>query len=256
MTGLETYQFPCRGDNYGVLLHDAASGQTASIDAPDAAAVERALNQKGWRLTHIFTTHHHADHTEGNTALKAAHGCQIYGPRDEAQKIPGLDHSIGGGDTFRFGDYDVHVLATPGHTLGHVSYYIPKARLAFVGDTMFAMGCGRVFEGDARMMWVSLTRLRGLPKDTVVYCGHEYTEANARFAITIEPENTALQTRLREVQALRRDNKPTLPTTIAAELATNPFLRACEPELKAAIGMREAEDWQVFAEVRKRKDNA
>lgn len=256
MTALETYQFPCRSDNYGVLLHDPASGRTASIDAPNAAAVERALGEKGWQLTHIFTTHHHADHTEGNAALKAAHGCEIIGPRDEAQKVPGLDRAVGGGDTFRFGDFDVHVLATPGHTLGHISYYIPAAKLAFVGDTMFAMGCGRVFEGDARMMWTSLSRLRGLPKDTVVYCGHEYTLSNARFALTVEPGNEALQARARAVEALRQDNKPTLPTTIEAELATNPFLRACEPQLKAAIGMSDAEDWRVFAEVRTRKDNA
>lgn len=256
MTGLETYQFPCRSDNYGVLLHDPATGLTASIDAPEAAAVERALAHTGWRLTHIFTTHHHNDHTEGNAALKAAHGCRILGPRDEAAKIPGIDGALGGGDTFRFGDFEGQVLATPGHTLGHISYFIPAAKLAFVGDTMFAMGCGRVFEGNPQMMWESLAKLRNLPKDTTVYCGHEYTLSNARFALSIEPENQALQARAREVEALRRDDKPTLPTTIEAELATNPFLRACEPALKAAIGMADAEDWRVFAEVRKRKDNA
>lgn len=256
MTNLETYQFPCRSDNYGVLVHDPASGLTASIDAPDAAAVELALDHTGWRLTHIFTTHHHADHTGGNVVLKATHECEIIGPRDEAQKIPGIDRSVAGGETFRFGDYDVSVLATPGHTLGHISYHIPAAKLAFVGDTMFAMGCGRVFEGDAKMMWASLAKLRGLPKDTVVFCGHEYTQSNAQFARTIEPNNKALEARAKEVEALRKDKKPTLPTTIEAELATNPFLRACEPELKAAIGMSDAEDWQVFGEVRARKDNA
>ncbi|CFX27060.1 Hydroxyacylglutathione hydrolase [Candidatus Filomicrobium marinum] len=256
MTNLETYQFPCRSDNYGVLVHDPATGLTASIDAPDAAAVEQALDHTGWRLTHIFTTHHHADHTGGNVVLKATHECEIIGPRDEAQKIPGLDRPVGGGETFRFGDFDVSVLATPGHTLGHISYHIPAAKLAFVGDTMFAMGCGRVFEGDAKMMWASLAKLRGLPKDTVVFCGHEYTLSNAQFARTIEPDNKALEVRAKEVEALRKDKKPTLPTTIEAELETNPFLRACEPELKAAIGMSDDEDWQVFAEVRTRKDNA
>lgn len=256
VTELSTYQFPCRSDNYGVLLHDPLSGLTASIDAPDAAAVEQALAFKGWRLTHIFTTHHHADHTEGNIALKEAHGCQIIGPRDEAAKIPGIDREVGGGDTFRFAEFDVEVLATPGHTLGHISYHIPAARLAFVGDTMFAMGCGRVFEGDHEMMWSSLSRLRNLPRDTTVYCGHEYTLSNARFALTVEPDNKALAARAAEIEALRQDGKPTLPTTIEAELATNPFLRACEPELKAALGMSDAEDWQVFAEVRTRKDNA
>ena len=253
---LEIYQFPARSDNYGVLVHDPETGMTASIDAPEESAVKKALDARGWRLTHIFTTHHHNDHTEGNAALKAETGCEIIGPRGEAEKIHSLDKQVGGGDSFRFGNYDVQVLDTPGHTLGHISYFIPEAKVAFVGDTMFAMGCGRVFEGSHEMMWNSLSKLRALPEDTTVFAGHEYTQSNAQFALTIEPDNAALKARAKEVDALREEGKPTLPTTIARELATNPFLRACEPEVKAAIGMADAADWQVFGEIRKRKDNA
>jgi len=253
---LEIHQFPARSDNYGVLIHDSESGMTASIDAPEAEAVKAALVEKGWRLTHIFTTHHHHDHTEGNAALKSETGCEIIGPRGDAAKIPTLDRQIGDGDTFRFGNIEVHVLETPGHTLGHISYFIPEAKVAFVGDTMFAMGCGRVFEGSHKMMWNSLSKLRALPADTTIYAGHEYTLANARFALTIEPDNAALKARTAEVEALRGQGKPTLPTTLAKELATNPFMRAGERDVKAALGMADAADWQVFSEIRTRKDNA
>ncbi|MEQ8823269.1 MAG: hydroxyacylglutathione hydrolase [Filomicrobium sp.] len=253
---LEIYQFPARSDNYGVLIHDSEAGVTASIDAPTAAEVEAALSAKGWALTHIFTTHHHNDHTEGNPALKAKTGCEIIGPRGEAAKVADIDKAVGEGDTFKFGSFDVEVLETPGHTLGHISYFIPQAKVAFVGDTMFAMGCGRVFEGSHEMMWNSLSKLRQLPADTVVYAGHEYTKSNAEFALTIEPDNAELKKRAAEVYALRAEGKPTLPTTIGKELATNPFLRASEPELKQALKMPKAEDWAVFAEVRTRKDNA
>ncbi len=253
---LEIYQFPARSDNYGVLVHDPESGNTASIDAPSAAEVEAALAAKGWKLTHIFTTHHHNDHTEGNAALKAQTGCEIIGPSGESEKVPGIDKKVGEGDTFKFGKYTVEVLETPGHTLGHIAYVIPEAKVAFVGDTMFAMGCGRVFEGTHEMMWNSLSKLRKLPADTVVYAGHEYTQSNAKFALTIEPDNEALQQRAAEVDTVRAQGMPTLPTTIAAELATNPFLRACEPEVKAALKMNDAPDWAVFGEIRTRKDNA
>lgn len=253
---LKIHQFPARSDNYGVLIHDTETGMTASIDAPEVSAIKQALDAKGWRLTHILNTHHHQDHTEGNAALKEETGCEIIGPLGEAAKIPALDHQVGEGDTFRLGNFDVQVLETPGHTLGHISYFIPEAKVAFVGDTMFAMGCGRVFEGSHEMMWNSLAKLRALPADTSVYVGHEYTQANAEFALTIEPDNAALKARAAEVDALRGQDKPTLPTTIAKELATNPFVRACEPEVKAALGMPDAADWQVFGEIRTRKDNA
>ncbi|MBU1211235.1 MAG: hydroxyacylglutathione hydrolase [Alphaproteobacteria bacterium] len=253
---LEFHQFPARSDNYGVLVHDTETGMTASIDAPEVAAIKAALAAKGWQLTHIFTTHHHQDHTEGNAALKAETGCEIIGPRGEAAKVPGIDRQVGGGDTFRFANFEVRVIETPGHTLGHIAYFIPEAKVAFVGDTLFAMGCGRVFEGTHEMMWNSLSKLRRLPPDTTVYAGHEYTQSNARFAITIEPDNAALKARAAEVDALRAKRQPTLPTSIAIELATNPFLRAGDAGVKASLGMDGAADWQVFGEIRKRKDNA
>ena len=184
MPKLEIHQFPCLSDNYGVLIRDAERGVTASIDAPDAKAVAAALKEKGWRLTHILTTHHHADHTDGNLALKAETKCTIIGPRAEAAKVPGIDKQVGEGDTFKFGAHEVRVFDTPGHTAGHITYWLPADGVAFVGDTLFAIGCGRVIEGNAQMMWASLQKLMALPKETLVYCGHEYTQANAKFALT------------------------------------------------------------------------
>lgn len=256
MSTLEIHQFPCLSDNYGVLIHDEAHDVTAAIDAPDAEAIKAELAKKRWKLTHIFTTHHHADHTGGNAQLKAEMGCTIIGPKGETSKIPTLDTSVSEGDSFKFGSFDVNVLETPGHTLGHISYVIPEAKVAFVGDTMFAMGCGRLFEGDAKLMWSSLSKILALPDDTVIYCGHEYTLANARFSAGIEPDNAALRNRVAEVEALREKGEPTLPTTLAIEKATSPFVRAGDPALRAALGMPDAQDWEVFAEVRKRKDSA
>ncbi len=251
---LEIHQFPCLDDNYGVLIHESTSGQTASIDTPDADFIEDALKAKGWALTHIFTTHHHADHTGGHMELKGRHNCEIIGPRAEADKIPGLDRPVGEGDTFRFGGIEVRVLDTPGHTLGHIAYWLPELKVAFVGDTLFALGCGRVFEGTHEMMWESVKNLAALPPETLIYCGHEYTQSNARFARKIEPDNAALIARIAEIDALRAERKPTIPTTIAKELATNPFVRAGLPSVKAALGMQNEPDWKVFGEIRTRKD--
>jgi hydroxyacylglutathione hydrolase len=256
MAKLEIHQFPCLSDNFGVLVHDAGAGLTASIDAPDARTVASALKDKGWKLTHIFATHHHQDHTGGNLALKGETGCQIIGPRGEAAKIPGLDVQVAEGDRFEFGAHQVRVLETPGHTLGHITYWVPSASVAFVGDTLFAMGCGRVIEGDARMMWQSLQKLMQLPKETSIHCGHEYTLANAKFALTIEPENQALVQRAGEVEKLRAEGKPTLPTTIGIELETNPFLRPAVPAIRKRLGMEGGADWQVFGEIRERKNRA
>ncbi len=250
----EIEQFICRSDNFGVLLHDPATGKTASIDAPDAGAIRDALQRRGWTLTHILTTHHHADHTEGNLALKDAFGAFIIGPAAEAEKVPGIDGEVREGEAFELGTLMVYVLDTPGHTLGHISYYLPQEKIAFTGDTLFSLGCGRVFEGTMAGMWESLKKLRSLPRDTVVYCGHEYTEANARFALTIEPNNLDLVARAEEVRALRADGKPTLPTTIGAEITTNPFLRADRPRLRASLDMRKADPAEVFAAIRSRKD--
>jgi hydroxyacylglutathione hydrolase len=254
MATLEIYQFPCLSDNYGVLIHDAGANLTASIDAPEADKVQAALAEKGWRLTHILTTHHHADHTGGNAALEAATGCTIVGPRGEAGKIPGIDTKVGDGDTFAFGSFEVRVLETPGHTAGQVNYFIPSAKVAFCGDTLFAIGCGRVIEGTPRMMWSSLQKLMALPKDTAVYCGHEYTQANAAFALTIEPENAALQQRAKEVDALRAAGKPTLPTSIGLELETNPFLRPHVAAIQKRLGLEGRPEWEIFADIRERKN--
>jgi hydroxyacylglutathione hydrolase len=255
-SALEIHQFPILGDNYGVLIRDTATGAVASIDCGDAAGIAAELAHKKWTLTHILTTHHHGDHTDGNLELKRQTGCTITGPRAEAARIPGIDTQVGGGDTFMFGSQTVHVLDTPGHTLGHISFHIPDAQAAFVGDTLFALGCGRVNEGTMEMMWTSLARVAALPPATMIYAGHEYTAANARFALTIEPENAALQARALEITALRAAGKPTLPTRIDVELATNPFLRVASPAIRARLGMTGAKDWQIFGEIRERKNRS
>ena len=239
-----------------MLVRDSVTGLVASIDAPNADQVEAALVEKGWTLTHILTTHHHGDHTDGNLALKMRHKCTIIGPRAEAAKIPGIDVQVGDGETFKFGDVEVRVLDTPGHTLGHISFWMPEVNVAFVGDTMFALGCGRVIEGTMEMMWSSLAKLIKLPPETVIYAGHEYTAANAKFALTIEPENAALQARAKEIDALRGLGKPTLPTRLDLELATSPFLRVTSRAIRARLGLEAATDAQVFAEVRERKNRA
>jgi hydroxyacylglutathione hydrolase len=256
MAKLEIHQFPCLSDNYGVLVRDPDSGEVASIDAPEAGTVADALKQRGWKLTRILTTHHHGDHTGGNLALKSETGCSITGPRGEAQKIPGIDTQVGEGDTFKFGGHEVRVLDTPGHTAGHITYWIPSAEVAFVGDTLFAIGCGRVIEGNAQMMWQSLKKLMALPKATRVYCGHEYTQANAKFALGIEPENEALQKRAKEVDRLRAAGQPTLPTTIGIELETNPFLRPHVPDIQKRLNMVGRPEWEIFGEIRERKNRS
>lgn len=248
-------QFICRTDNFGVLIHDDVARVTATIDAPELGPIREHLDARGWTLDHILTTHHHEDHVEGNLALKKQYGCTVTAPEREADKIPGTDRTVKGGDVFRFGGYEVRVIDTPGHTLGHVSYWLPEAATVFAADTLFALGCGRLFEGTPEEMWVSLQKLAALPDETIVYCGHEYTEANARFALTIEPENAELSARADEVARLRASGKVTLPTTIGLEKRTNPFLRAGETAIRARLGMEDAPDAAVFAEVRRRKDS-
>lgn len=251
---VETYLFPCLKDNFGVLIHDPASGATASIDAPEAAPVEAALKKTGWRLSEILVTHRHADHTDGIGALKARHKCRVVAPRAEAQRIAHVDETVGDGDTVRVGALEGRVIETPGHTSGHISYFFPADKLAFVGDTLFSIGCGRVIEGNPEMMWHSLLKLRALPDDTRFYCGHEYTEANIRFAKTIEPNNKALAARAEEVAKLLAAGKPTIPATIGAEKADNPFLRADVPEVAKSVGLAGSPAWKVFAEIRERKN--
>ena len=256
MTLLDIVQFPCLSDNYGVLIHAPAAGETACIDAPDANAVRAALDAKGWKLNQILVTHHHADHTVGIAALKAHYGCKVIGPAAEQDRIAGLDQTVSEKTPLSFGGLNIRVIETPGHTLGHISYFFPDARVAFTGDTLFALGCGRLFEGDAEMMWASLQKLATLPDDTTIYCGHEYTLANGRFALTVEPENAALKARMIEIEALRASGKPTLPTKLGLEKATNPFLRANQPVIRVRLGMQGKPDWQVFGQLRELKNKA
>jgi hydroxyacylglutathione hydrolase len=250
----ETRLFLCLKDNYGVLLHDPDSGATASIDAPEAAPVEAALKATGWKLTDILVTHHHHDHTGGIEALKRKYHCRVVAPEKEKAKIPGVDETVREGDEVKVGNLTAKVIETPGHTLGHIAYWLPKDQLAFVGDTLFSIGCGRVIEGNAEMMWRSLVKLRDLPNETQVYCGHEYTAANIRFALTIEPDNPVLAAREAQVVQLIAEGEPTIPVSIGDEKLANPFLRADLPEVAGNLSMDGEPAAQVFAEIRGRKD--
>jgi hydroxyacylglutathione hydrolase len=254
MGPLEIELFSCRSDNFGVLLHDPASGATASIDAPEEAAILDALERRGWTLSHILTTHHHGDHVEGNLALKERFGLTIIGPAKEAARIPGIDRSVDEGDRFDFAGRPVDVIWTPGHTAGHICFHMPDDRLLFAADTLFALGCGRLFEGTPAEMWGSLNKLAALPDDTVVYFGHEYTLSNARFAETVDPDNPVLKERVARIERQRGHGEFTAPTTIGVEKATNPFLRAADPAIRRHLGMVDASDADVFAEIRGRKD--
>jgi hydroxyacylglutathione hydrolase len=250
----ETRLFLCLKDNYGVLVHDPASGATASIDAPEAAPVEAALKQTGWRLTDILVTHHHADHTDGIKALKDKYKCRVVAPAAEASQIPAVDETVREGDKVTVGKLSANVIETPGHTSGHISYWFHADKLAFVGDTLFSIGCGRVIEGTPEMMWRSLCKLRDLPNDTEIYCGHEYTAANIRFARTIEPGNKALIAREAQARQQIAASEPTIPVTLGDEKQSNPFLRADMPDVAAGIGMAGKPAAQVFAEIRARKN--
>ena len=254
MTELTIHMFPCLADNYGYLLHDAESGATAAVDTPDAHAIAAELEKKGWRLTHILNTHHHADHAGGNLELKRRTGCTIVGPRADAARIPGIDVSVGEGDVVELGAHRATVYDTPGHTRGHIVYHFAAARAAFVGDTLFALGCGRLFEGTPAQMWGSLQKILRWPDDTRLYCAHEYTQSNARFALTVEPQNRLLQARAADVARLRAAGTATVPSTLGEERATNPFLRPQSDDLRATIGLAAAEDVDVFAKTRALKD--
>jgi hydroxyacylglutathione hydrolase len=251
---VELRLFVCLRDNYGVLVHDSVSGATAAIDAPEAGPVEAALAAAGWRLNDILVTHHHGDHTAGIEPLKKRYGCRVVAPAREASRIPQVDIPVREGDSVRVGSLSADVLETPGHTSGHIAYWFRSETLAFVGDTLFSVGCGRVIEGTPQMMWRSLAKLRDLPDDTKIYCGHEYTAANIRFAVTVEPENAALRARGDEVERLIAAGQPTIPSTIGQEKAVNPFLRADVPAVAAAVGLPNAAPDRVFAEIRGRKD--
>lgn len=247
--------FPCRTDNYGYLAHDVTSGRTASIDAPDARAVREAVLRRGWTLTDLFITHHHTDHVDGIPALKREFGVTVTGPREEASKILGLDVLVGGGDTIRLGESEFVVLDTPGHTLGHIAYFELAGRQLFSADALFSLGVGRMFEGKPGPMWEGLMTLRGLPDETLIYCGHEYTLDNARFALSIDPRNPALRIRAAEVERMRAAGEFTVPVSLAMEKATNPFLRADDPAMARVMRLPpDTEPERVFAALRKAKD--
>jgi hydroxyacylglutathione hydrolase len=248
---LVVHQFPCLEDNYGFIVRDQASGKTACVDTPDAKAVLAELDRQGWRLDLILNTHWHPDHAGGNAEIQAATGATSVGPAEVTRLTP-VDRVVAGGDRVELGETVFEVIETGGHTLGHIAYYDAADRVAFVGDTLFALGCGRLFEGDPPQMWASLQRLAALPDDTKVYCAHEYTASNARFALSVD-DDPALAERARQVFAARERGEPTVPTTIGLEKATNPFLRA--PKLAARVGAAGRPPAEAFGAVRAAKDN-
>ncbi|MDQ6868907.1 MAG: hydroxyacylglutathione hydrolase [Pseudomonadota bacterium] len=250
------HQFPCLKDNFGVLVHDPRARATASIDAPEAGPILAALAAREWELTDILITHHHVDHIQGIAGLKAKFPrARVIGPAKEATKIGGLDLAIGEGDVVVTGGLEARVIEVPGHTSGHVAYWFEDEDILFAGDTLFAMGCGRSFEERPAVLFHSLMKLAALPGETQVYCGHEYTLANARFALTVDPSNAILKERAGAAARQREAGEFTLPTTIAIELATNPFLRADDPDIQAGLGMAGADPVAVFTELRERKNN-
>lgn len=253
--GLVIDTFMCRKDNYGYLAHDLATGRTAAIDAPDAGAIETALAARGWTLTDILITHHHQDHTEAIPALVAATGATVTGPRAERDRIAGLDVEVADDDIVAIGATSFLVRSAPGHTLGHIVYHDPRGGHLFTGDALFSLGVGRMFEGTPGPMWQGLARLRSLPDETLVYCGHEYTLANARFALSVDPANAALKSRAAEAGQARAEGRFTVPVSLGLEKRTNPFLRADRPELAQAMGLDPGDPVAVFAALRRAKDN-
>ena len=254
MAKLQVEQVPVLNDNYVYLLHQPEGGVTGVVDPAVAAPVLERLERHGWTLDWILSTHHHGDHTGGNLELKQATGCQVAGPSKDAARIPGLDLGLAEGDRFEFGALSAEIFETPGHTSGHISYWFPEAKALFCADTLFSLGCGRLFEGTPELMWRSLSKFAALPDDALVYCAHEYTAANARFALTVDPDNPALRARAAEVERQRAAGQPTVPTTLGAERRANPFLRPQDPAIRRQLDMADASDVAVFAEIRARKD--
>ncbi len=254
MARLDVELVPALSDNYIYLAHEPDSGETAVVDPAVAKPVLDAAERKGWRITHILNTHHHGDHTGGNLEVQQATGAPIVGPKYDEARIPGIQIALAEGDTYKVGGAEAQVFFTPGHTRGHICFWFQDAGVLFSGDTLFALGCGRLFEGTAEQMWSSLQKLRKLPDATRIYCGHEYTRTNARCALTVDPDNARLQEYARRIDALRAENKPTIPAEMGLEKAANPFLRADDPALAAAMGMAGAEPVEVFAAVREKRN--
>jgi len=254
MAALDIRQIPALKDNFIYLAKEPKSGAVAVIDPAQAKPVLDMAAMLGWRISHILNTHHHADHVGGNMEIKAATGCTIVGPAADPDRIPGMDIQLHDGDRFDLGAASAEVFFVPGHTRGHIAYWFGDSDALFCGDTLFSIGCGRLFEGTAQQMWNSLSRLRALPPQTRVYCAHEYTSSNIGFALSIDPENAALQKRAVEVSALRAAGRYSVPSLLADERAANPFLRADAPEMAAALGLSGQGAVAVFAEIRRRKD--
>ncbi len=246
---------PALSDNYVYLAHDAAGGATAVIDPAEAAPVMAALERRDWQLTHILNTHHHFDHIGGNAELVERYGATLVGPRADSARIPGLDVEVGDGDSYTVGGQTARVFDVPGHTSGHIAFWFEDSRALFCGDTLFALGCGRMFEGTPEQFWSSLAKLRALPDDTRIYCGHEYTQSNARFALSVDPDNPALQAAARRIDSLRARGERTIPSELGEEKRANPFLRADEAAMQRLVGMEGAAPEAVFAEIRRRKDS-
>ncbi|WP_262694273.1 hydroxyacylglutathione hydrolase [Kordiimonas aquimaris] len=252
---LKIAQIPVLQDNYLFLIHDPVSGETAIIDPALEDETVEALDARGWQPTHIFNTHHHWDHVGANVALKERFNLKIIGPAADRDRIPGIDIAVGEGDKVHLGDVAADVIFVPGHTTGHIAYHFSSEQALFCGDTLFAMGCGRLFEGTPEDMWGSLSKLMQLPDETQVYCAHEYTLSNGKFALTVDPQNTALTQRMQDVEAMRAAGKPTVPTTIGLEKATNPFLRPMSESIQETVGLIGAPIPAVFADIRARKDS-
>ena len=248
--------FPCLSDNFGYLIHDDATKATASIDAPEAGPIVKALEREGWKLTDILITHHHGDHVGGVAELKKKYGCRVVAPHDKSTKIANTDLRVGNGDVVKVGNLLARVLETPGHTLDHISYVFDGEKALFAADTLFSIGCGRVFEGTYPMMWDSLLKLRALPDDFKLYCGHEYTASNVKFALSVDSDNAALKARAAEVTRLRGENKPTIPSLLGEEKKTNIFLRADDPSVAIKLHMKGASAVEVFGELRERKNKS
>ena len=251
---LELITVACLKDNYAYLIHDAATGKTAVVDVPEPAPILAALATHGWTLSDILITHHHWDHIDGVAALRDATGARVWGAAADAHRLPPLDHALVEGDTVAIGQASGSVIDVPGHTVGHIAFHFAQDGLAFTADSLMAGGCGRLFEGTPDQMFASLAKLAALPPETLICSGHEYTTSNLAFAATIEPENDALTARIARVAKARAENRATVPSRLSGELATNPFLRANQPHIKAGLGLPDASDAQSFAEIRARKD--
>lgn len=251
---LELVTVPCLSDNYAFLLHDTESGETALIDVPEAAPILAELHKRGWSLSEVWITHHHDDHVQGLGKVLSSYPAKVRGAASDAHRLPPLNETQGDGDRFSFAGHEVQIMDVSGHTLGHIAYYVPDSETAFTADSLMALGCGRLFEGSAEQMWASLSKLAALPPATKVCSGHEYTASNAKFALTVDPDNEDLISRSKAITSARDAGEPTVPSTLALELATNPFLRASDPNIRALLGMKTASDIEVFAEIRARKD--